>query len=133
MSTYVSELRVTRKFPFSVQQRSCNGNFAFRFCARFILHISVFIFSCVDKIILRMCNSEKMVKRTLYARKAGAVLLSKELRTYPSVKTQMVFSDYAKHRILVLRRRGNYPPTISRLPRSDGIRASRRGIFLSFC
>ena len=40
----------------------------------------------------------------------------------------MVFSDYAKHRILVLQRWGNYPLTTSKLPRSDGIRPSWRGI-----
>ena len=30
------------------------------------------------------------------------------VKNYPSVKKEMVFSDYTKRRILVLRRRGNY-------------------------
>ena len=67
-----------------------------------------FLFYCVGIIILRTCNGEKTVKRTLYVRKAGArkLFISKD---YPSVKTQMVFSDYVKCRILVLRLQGNYP------------------------
>ena len=56
---------VTEKFPVSVKPRLCNGHFVFRFRARFILHISVFIFYCVSKIILRTWNGEKTVKRTL--------------------------------------------------------------------
>ena len=82
-----------------------------------------FLFYCVGIIILCTCNGEKMVKRTLYVRKAGArkLFISKD---YPSVKTQMVFSDYVKCRILVLRLQGNYPLTISRLPQSDRKRVS---------
>ena len=41
---------VTKKFPFFVKQRPCNGNFAFRFCARSVLHISVFIFAVWAKL-----------------------------------------------------------------------------------
>ena len=41
-----------------------------------------------------------MVKRVLYLRKAGA----RKVKNYPSVKTEMVLSDYAKRRILVLLR-----------------------------
>ena len=47
---------------------------------------------------------------------------------YSSVKMQMVFSDYDKRRILVLRRGENYPPTISRMLRSDKIRVSWQAI-----
>ena len=50
------------------------------------------------------------------------------VRCPSTVKSEMVFSGYTKRRILVFRRRGNYPPTASRLPRSDGIRVSWRGI-----
>ena len=100
-----------------------------------LFHIHVFhvyfIFYCVGKIILRTWNGEKKrngeknVVRTYIKQEPESC---SSVKNYPSVKTEMVFSDYTKRRILVLRRPGNYPPTISRLPRSDGIRASWRGI-----
>ena len=46
---YIYMVWVTKKSPFSVNQRPCNGNFAFRFRARSILHISVFIFAAWAK------------------------------------------------------------------------------------
>ena len=39
-----------KKFPFSVKQRLCNGIFEFRFRARSIVHISVFIFAAWAKL-----------------------------------------------------------------------------------
>ena len=46
---------------------------------------------------------------------------------------QMVFSDYTKHRILLLRERGKRTKEISELLLKEDIRASHRGIskFLS--
>ena len=84
--TYTHTVWVTKKFPFSLKQQPCNGNFAFRFRACSILHnYSCVYFCCVGKIILRTWNGEqtvkKTVKRTLYVLKAGArkLLISKEL------------------------------------------------------
>ena len=70
-----------KKVPFSVKQRLCNKNFAFRFRARFVLHISVFIFAVWAKLFYARGTVKKTVKRTLYVRKAGArkLLISKEL------------------------------------------------------
>ena len=72
---------VTKKFLFSVEQRSCNGNFAFRFRACFILHISVFIFAAWAKLFYARAMVKKPVKRMLYVRKAGArkLFISKEV------------------------------------------------------
>ena len=39
-----------KKVPFFVKQRPCNGNFAFRFRARSVLHITVFIFAAWAKL-----------------------------------------------------------------------------------
>ena len=33
---------VTKKFPFFIKQRPCNGNFAFRFRVRSVVKVSVF-------------------------------------------------------------------------------------------
>ena len=101
-----------------------------KFCVLFpcLFHFTYFRVFCVSKIILCACGTvQEKVKRTLYSSKAGArkLLISKEL---PISENEVVFSNHTKRRILVLRRRGNYPPTISRLPQSDGIRASWRGI-----
>ena len=41
---------VTKKYPFFIKQRPCNGNFAFRFRARSVLHITVFIFAAWAKL-----------------------------------------------------------------------------------
>ena len=41
---------VTKKYPFFIKQRLCNGNFAFRFRARSVLHITVFIFAAWAKL-----------------------------------------------------------------------------------
>ena len=41
---------VTKKYPFFVKQRPCNENFAFRFRARSVLHITVFIFAVWAKL-----------------------------------------------------------------------------------
>ena len=62
---------VTKSTRFFVKQRPCNGNFAFRFRARSILHITVFIFAAWAKLFyargtvkkLRK-NGEKNVVRT---------------------------------------------------------------------
>ena len=64
---------------FSVKQRSCNGKFAFRFRARFILHIPVLIFAAWAKLFFARATVKKTVKRTFYVRKAGArkLLISK--------------------------------------------------------
>ena len=59
-------VRVTKKFPFSVKQRPCKGNFAFRFCARSVVHISVFIFAACAKLFYARGTVKKTVKRTLY-------------------------------------------------------------------
>ena len=68
--------------------------------------ISFYIFLCFLRgYILCTCNGEKTVKRMLYVR----IYVKQEpesyssVKSYPSVKTQMVFSNYAEHRILVLR------------------------------
>ena len=39
-----------KKVPFFVKQRPCNGNFVFRFRARSVLHITVFIFAAWAKL-----------------------------------------------------------------------------------
>ena len=92
---------VTKKYTFFVKQRPCNGNFVLRFRARSVLHISVFIFAAWAKLFYVRGTVKETVKRTLYVHKAEArKLLS--VKNYPSVKTEVVFSDYAKHRILVL-------------------------------
>ena len=57
-------------------------------------------------------NSEKNVVH-MYVKQEPESCSS--IKNYPSVK-MVVFSDCAKRRILVLRRRGNYPPTTSKLP-----------------
>ena len=69
-----------KKFPFSVK-RLCNENFAFRFRAHSVLHISVFIFAAWAKLFYTRGTVKKKVKRTLYVRKGGArkLLISKEL------------------------------------------------------
>ena len=72
-------------------------------------------------------NGEKNVVRTYVKQESESC--SSVKKNYSSVNTDMVFSDYKKRRILVLRQRGNYPPTTSRLPRSNGIRVS----WQSFC
>ena len=43
---------ITKKYPFFIKQRPCNGNFAFCFRARSILHNYYRVyFCCVGKII----------------------------------------------------------------------------------
>ena len=39
-----------KKVPVFIKQRPCNGNFAFRFRARSVLHITVFIFDAWAKL-----------------------------------------------------------------------------------
>ena len=81
-------------------------------------------------IIIIKTNKRKIHKGQVYTEDRDRENQKAKLDRPPpvTVKTEMVFSDYAKRRILVLRRRGNFPPTTSKPPRSDEIRASWRGI-----
>ena len=111
------------KVPFFVKQRPCNRNFAFRFRARSVLH---FFFAACAKLFYARGTVKKRKECCTYVKQEPESCSS--VKNYPPVKMEMVFSDYAKRRILVLRRRGKYPPTTSKLPQSIEIRVSWRGI-----
>ena len=57
--TPIATVWVTKKFPFSVKQQSCNRNFAFHFRAHFVLHISVFIFAAWAKLFYVRATEKK--------------------------------------------------------------------------
>ena len=81
MCVCVFTVWVTKKYTFFVKQRPCNGNFALRFRARSVLHISVFIFAAWTKLFYVRGTVKETVKRTLYVHKAEArkLLIGKEL------------------------------------------------------
>ena len=54
--------------PFSVKQLSCNRNVAFRFHARFILHISVFTFAVWAKLFYARATVKNGGKNVVHVR-----------------------------------------------------------------
>ena len=86
---------VTKTFLFSVKQRLCNGILAFCVCTHSVLHILIF-FYCMGIIILPTCTGEKTGRKNvirMHVKQEPERYSS--VKNYPSVKTQMVFSDYA--------------------------------------